>query len=65
LFGFKGLGLDVSIVESAMPSMITAGAMASMAGLAPRLTNAIVGYGIVISLFSTYAIYRILITSFV
>jgi len=33
-----------------MPSMITAGALAAAAGLAPELAAALVGYGIVLSL---------------
>lgn len=50
-----GLGLDgptggAIILESAMPPMITAGALAIMARLAPELAAALVGYGIVISL---------------
>jgi len=41
-FGFEGLATDVSILESAMGPMITAGVVASMAGFAPKLTAAIV-----------------------
>ena len=36
-----------------MAPMITAGAIASMAGLAPRLSSAIVGYGILILFITT------------
>jgi len=48
LFGFD---LDLMVVktavlESGMPSMITAGALAIAAGFAPALSAAIVGYGI-------------------
>ena len=46
----------VSIMEAAMAPMITAGAIAAMAGLAPRLSSAIVGYGILISFVTTYLI---------
>jgi len=53
LFDFDGLVADVSILESAMGPMITAGVVASMAGFAPRLTSAIVGYGILFSIFTT------------
>lgn len=39
----------VGVLESAMPSMITAGALASAAGLDPDLAAALVGYGIIIA----------------
>jgi len=52
-FGFEGLATDVSILESAMGPMITAGVVASMAGFAPKLTAAIVGYGILFSIVTT------------
>ncbi|WP_419768492.1 AEC family transporter [Arcobacter sp.] len=57
IFGWSGLPAKVSIIEAAMPAMITAGAMASMAGLAPRLCSAIVGYGIIFSFATTGALY--------
>ena len=44
-----------------MAPMITAGAIASMAGLAPRLSSAIVGYGILISFLTTGVLFNILI----
>lgn len=52
---FKVLGLNtleskVTILESAMPSMITAGALAINAGFAPKLAAEIVGYGLIVSL---------------
>jgi hypothetical protein len=53
LFDLKGLGTEISIVESAMGPMITAGVVASMAGFAPKLTSAIVGYGILFSILTT------------
>lgn len=56
IFGFSGFATDVSILESAMGPMITAGVVASMAGLAPRLSAAIVGYGILFSFVSVYLI---------
>jgi predicted permease len=40
-------------MEAGMAPMITAGAMASLAGLAPRLSAAIVGYGILVSFFTS------------
>ncbi|WP_331774441.1 AEC family transporter [Sulfurospirillum sp. 1612] len=59
-FGWDTLAAKVSIMEAAMPAMITAGAMASMAGLAPRLSSAIVGYGILFSFGTTSVIYYLL-----
>jgi hypothetical protein len=56
IFGFSGFAVDVSILESAMGPMITAGVVASMAGLAPRLSASIVGYGILFSFVSVYII---------
>lgn len=47
----------VSIMEAGMAPMITAGVMASMAGIAPRLVSAILGYGIVLSFITTYLLY--------
>ncbi|CAA6803434.1 MAG: Malate permease [uncultured Sulfurovum sp.] len=60
LFGWEGLSAQVSIMEAGMSSMITAAAMASFVGLAPRLSNAIVGYGIVLSFMSTFILYQII-----
>ena len=61
LFGWNSMATKVSIMESAMAPMITAAAIASMAGLAPRLSTAIVGYGILISFFTTWFVYKIII----
>ncbi len=49
LFGFSGKAVEVSVFEAAMPPMITAGAVAMMAGLAPRLVAALVGFGLLLS----------------
>ena len=48
--GTQPLALKTAVLESGMPSMITAGALAIAAGFAPRLSAALVGYGIIISL---------------
>jgi len=48
--GVEPLALQTAVLESGMPSMITAGALAIAAGFAPALSAALVGYGIVISL---------------
>jgi len=53
MLGFEGLFAQVSILEAGMAPMITAGVLASMAGLAPRLSASIVGYGILISFATT------------
>jgi predicted permease len=50
LFGMQGAMLQVNVLESAMPTMITAGALAIAHNLAPRLAAALVGYGILLSL---------------
>ena len=50
LFGMGGPTLQVNVLESAMPTMITAAGLAMMQGLAPRLAAALVAYGIVLSL---------------
>jgi predicted permease len=46
----SGLVVDVSIFQAAMPPMISAGALAIMAGLAPRLVSGVIGFGILFSL---------------
>ena len=60
IFQWDSLASDVAILESGMAPMITAGAVASMAGLAPRLSSAIVGYGILFSFGSSAILYMLL-----
>ncbi len=48
--GMKGDILQANVLESAMPPMITAAALAIAHNLAPRLAAALVGYGILLSL---------------
>jgi hypothetical protein len=60
LFGWDNEASHVSILEASMAPMITAGALASMTGLAPRLSSAIVGYGILFSFFTSYAVFVLL-----
>jgi malate permease and related proteins len=50
--GTEPLALKTAVLESGMPSMITAGALAISAGFAPALSAALVGYGLMISLVS-------------
>ena len=49
LFGWQGFAAKVSVFEAGMPPMVTAAALASLAGLAPEFTAAMVGYGILFS----------------
>lgn len=48
--GLDGVMLQANVLESAMPTMITAAALAIAHRLAPRLAAALVGYGILLSL---------------
>lgn len=56
--GWTNLAATVSVMEAGMAPMITAGAMASLSGLAPRLSSAIVGYGILLSFFTTAVLFK-------
>ncbi len=49
LLGLNGLAVRVAIFEAGMPPMVSAGALAIMAGLSPELTAAMVGIGILLS----------------
>ncbi|QKF67322.1 putative permease [Arcobacter venerupis] len=60
IFAWDNQASIVSIMEAGMAPMITAGAIASMAGLAPRLSTAIVGYGIIISFITTGFLFKII-----
>lgn len=61
VFSWDNIPSTVSILEAGMAPMITAGAIASMAGLVPRLSSAIVGYGILFSFVTTYIITKIIL----
>lgn len=50
LLGLHGDMARTTVLESAMPSMVTAGALAISHDLAPRLAAAMVGYGLLLSL---------------
>ena len=58
--GWTSLAAHVSVMEAGMAPMITAGAMAALSGLAPRLSSAIVGYGILVSFFTTAVLFKLL-----
>lgn len=49
-FGLSAELTLVAVYLTAMPPMITSGALLSMAGLAPELSAALIGYGIVLSM---------------
>jgi malate permease and related proteins len=48
--GLRGVIAQVAVLESAMPAMISAAALAIAQGLAPRLAAALVGYGVLLSM---------------
>lgn len=56
---FENIIVLTTLLESAMPPMITAGALAINAGFAPRLSAALVGYGIMVAMI-TLPIYQYL-----
>ena len=58
--GLSGPAVQVSLFETAMPPMVTAGALASIAGLKPRLTSAMVGFGILASFVTLPLLYRLI-----
>lgn len=58
--GWTNLAASVSVMEAGMAPMVTAGAMASLSGLAPRLSAAIVGYGILLSFFTTAVLFKLI-----
>ncbi|EDZ62639.1 transport related membrane protein [Sulfurimonas gotlandica GD1] len=60
IFSWDNQASMVSIMEAGMGPMITAGAVASMAGLAPRLSSAIVGYGVLLSFLTTWILFKLI-----
>ena len=58
--GQSGMAVDVSIFQAAMPPMISAGAIAIMAGLAPRLVSGIIGLGILLGLLTLPVVFWLL-----
>lgn len=58
--GLSGEAVQVSIFESGMPPMVSAGALAILANLSPELTAALVGIGIVLSFVTLPFLYQIL-----
>ncbi|MBF0621786.1 MAG: AEC family transporter [Magnetococcales bacterium] len=58
--GVSGLPVAVSVFEAGMPSMITAGAVATAAGLAPPLMAGMVGFGILFSVVTLSILFSML-----
>jgi predicted permease len=60
MLGLEGEAVQVSVFEAGMPPMVSAGALAIAAGLAPPLTSALVGLGIVLSFLTLPVLYQFL-----
>jgi predicted permease len=50
LFGLSREPMLVAVYLTAMPPMVTSGALLALAGLAPELAAALIGYGIILSM---------------
>jgi predicted permease len=61
LLHFKGIISQVSIFEAAMPTLLTSGVVADEYGLNPKLSNLIIGIGIILSLLTTAVWYGIIL----
>jgi malate permease and related proteins len=60
LVGASGLAVEVSVIEAGMPPMVTAAALAVVAGMDAELSVALVGVGIVLSFGTLPFLYWIL-----
>ncbi len=60
VMGFNSLPAKVAVFEAGMPPMVSAGALAIMAGLAPELTAALVGLGILLSFVTLPVLFQFL-----
>jgi len=58
--GLEGEAVNVAIFEAGMPPMVSAGAVAILAGLSPALTAALVGLGIILCFVSLPLLYQLL-----
>lgn len=58
--GKEGLAVTISIFQAAMPPMISAGAVAVMAGLSPRLSSGLIGIGILCGFITLPIVYQLL-----
>ena len=63
IIGAEGVPIDVSIIEAAMPPMITSAILASSYGLKPKLSSMMIGIGIPLS-FLTLAFWYFILQSF-
>ncbi len=61
LVGLEGDAVRISIFEAGMPPMISAGALAILANLAPTLAAAMVGIGIILSFATLPLLYQLLL----
>jgi len=57
LLGQKGLAAQVSVFEAGMAPMVSSATMAILAGLNPRFTASVLGYGIVLSFLTLPVLY--------
>ena len=62
LFQLNGIATQVALFEAGMPPMVSAGALAILAGLSPRLTAALVGFGIFLSFITLPLLQKLIIT---
>jgi len=60
LLNQHSLAAKVSVFEAGMPPMVTAGALALIAGLAPELTAALVGLGLMASFLTLPVLFQLL-----
>jgi malate permease and related proteins len=60
LLGLSSLAAQVAIFEAGMPPMVSAGALAIMAGLSPKLAAALIGLGIIFSFLTLPLLFRLL-----
>lgn len=60
MLGQEGLPVQVAVFEAGMPPMVSAGALAVVAGFSPRLTAALVGLGILLSFVTLPLLFRAL-----
>jgi len=57
LIGQKGIAAQVSVFEAGMAPMVSSATMAILAGLNPRFTASVLGYGIVLSFLTLPMVY--------
>ena len=60
ILGMNGLPIDITVFEAGMPPMVTAGALAVVAGMESELAVALVGVGIIASFATLPIIYYLL-----